>query len=304
MEKHRAVVALQEMYLNQIGAKMKLMENQFEIMAEPKDYLLLRLDGVSFHTLLKGVNKPFDYRISDAMVRTTLDLVTKFNAVTGFTSSDEISLVFTPTHKLKKKRKQIDEVVWIPHPYNGRFQKLSSVAASYASARFNHHLMHPRNDWEDPLKGKLCSGQAFFDGRACKFDNPREVMESIYWRSNFDTFRNAVFQISAHYLKHDGTHGKSVIELLCRLKEEGIDVLNEWQHRYLFGTWVKRQRVEIEKLNPHNGLMVQCSRSRICCGSFNWAEWTDEERINFTTSKFWEADHPPTDEEVTNNLLQ
>jgi tRNA(His) 5'-end guanylyltransferase len=304
MEKHRALVALQEMYLNKIGAKMKQLESQFEIMAEPKDYLLIRLDGVSFHTFLKGVTKPFDYRITDAMVKTTMDLVKHFNAVTGYTCSDEISLVFTPSTKTQKKRKQGTDDDWIAHPYNGRFQKLCSVTAGYASARFNYHLLHPSNNWEDTLKMKFSSGQAFFDGRVCKFDNPQEIMECIYWRSNFDAFRNAVFQISTFHLKYDGTHGKSVIELILQLQKLGVDVLHECHPRFLFGSWVKRQQVEIEKLNPASGFPVKCCRSRICCGSFNWANWTAEERISFVASKYWESHHPPIDEENTTKMLQ
>ncbi|KAJ3345381.1 hypothetical protein HDU91_007366, partial [Kappamyces sp. JEL0680] len=109
------------------------------------------------------VTKPFDVRISNAMLLTTADLVDKFTACTGYTSSDEISLVFDaavhtneqPLSAIisydtdeppQKKAKQTNEKhlakkkgteTLKTHPYNGRMQKLASVVAGYASARYS-----------------------------------------------------------------------------------------------------------------------------------------------------------------------
>jgi tRNA(His) guanylyltransferase len=96
-----------------------------------------------------------DARLTRCMVKTTIDLVEKFNAITGYHQSDEISIVFAaanspeeiaakaeaeacePAKKKQRNKKQLKN-----HPYNGRVQKLASVAASYASSRLNYHLMH------------------------------------------------------------------------------------------------------------------------------------------------------------------
>lgn len=133
----------------------------------------IRLDGCTFSTFLKGVVKPFDYRITNAMVKTTADLVSKFQPTMGYTSSDEISLVFTEKevgssvedahlpvekadirneedgqieeNKTNTKKHSLEEKTTISpnakkpkvevtqtHAYNGRLQKLASVAAGYA----------------------------------------------------------------------------------------------------------------------------------------------------------------------------
>jgi tRNA(His) 5'-end guanylyltransferase len=58
--------------------------------------VLCRIDGHKFSTFTRGFTKPFDTRIHDAMVATTVDLVDQFGCATGYTFSDEITLVFTP----------------------------------------------------------------------------------------------------------------------------------------------------------------------------------------------------------------
>lgn len=139
------------------------------------------------------------------MVRTTGDLVKKFNCLTGYTSSDEISLVFNaandPAEKdqedpiLLPKKNTVDKV----HPYNGRMQKLASVTAGFASARFNYHLNHPQDQWQDmpmALQIRMKESIAYFDSRVVPCPNNTVIMETVYWRSNFDAFRNAISQIS------------------------------------------------------------------------------------------------------------
>lgn len=131
------------------------------------------------------------------MVKTTGDLVKKFNCATGYTSSDEISLIFNAANppNSSSKGRNSDKV----HPYNGRIQKLASVTAGFASARFNYHLIHPQDQWQgmpDGLQNKMKESNAYFDSRVVPCPNNSVIMETIYWRSNFDAFRNAVSQIS------------------------------------------------------------------------------------------------------------
>jgi hypothetical protein len=119
---------------------------------------IIRVDGVSFHTFTKGLKGPMDSRLTRCMVKTTIDLVEKFNAITGYHQSDEISIVFAAANDAEevaaaaakaeleaaepaKKKQRKKAQVLKNHPYNGRVQKLASVAASYASSRLNYHLM-------------------------------------------------------------------------------------------------------------------------------------------------------------------
>lgn len=127
--------------------RLKQLENDIEKSVSPSQCFFIRLDGCTFSTFLKGVRKPFDSRITDAMVKTTADLVFKFQPTLGYTSSDEITLAFpaaieqifedgssslskdsASSSRKAEKKKRLEK----SHAYNGRIQKLASVASGYA----------------------------------------------------------------------------------------------------------------------------------------------------------------------------
>lgn len=74
---------------------------------------VVRLDGHCFHTFTRGFRRPYDIRIHTAMVATATDLLERFQAVTAYTESDEISLLFPPS-----------EAENASLPFNGRVQKI------------------------------------------------------------------------------------------------------------------------------------------------------------------------------------
>jgi tRNA(His) 5'-end guanylyltransferase len=233
---------------------------------------LIRLDGSSFHTFLIGIQKPFDDRITQAMIQTTKDLLFKFKPTTAYTFSDEISLVFPPTETPE------------PHQYNGRIQKLASLTAGYASARFNHHLRN--SNWQEPLKSKMESGQAFFDSRVC-IASKTLITENIFWRSNQDCFRNAISQISISKYSHNQVNGKSIKKQLEVLGNDGVDVFEKFDLKYLFGTFVKREKYYIEAVNQKTKKVEECERTRMSVGSFNFEEYTEVDRLEFLFRKYW-----------------
>ena len=57
--------------------------------------------------------------------------------------------------------------------------------------------------------------------------------------------------------------------------------------RFLFGTWVKKQKFSFIGKNPLTNEDVVAIRTRLVCGSFNWADWSEAERLEFTVAKFW-----------------
>lgn len=42
------------------------------------------------------MRRPFDLNFTNAMILTTMDLITEFSATTGYTHSDEITIIFKP----------------------------------------------------------------------------------------------------------------------------------------------------------------------------------------------------------------
>lgn len=236
------------------------------------------------------------------MLKTTIDLVEKFNACLGYHQSDEISLIFPNVMPLQsandeesmqpnKKKLKTDKI----HAYNGRVQKLASVTASYASARLNYHInTHDWSNLKPEILTKITSHTAHFDGRVVPAESLTDLSECIFWRSNFDSIRNAVSHIAQSHFTGKQLHGKSVVEQYALLYEKaGIDLFEEYPASVLFGTWVKKQQYQLkDPVNPKTGqkVLTPVLRSRIRFGSFNWADWSEEDRTSFTVSKFWPDD--------------
>ncbi|KAJ1565863.1 hypothetical protein HK096_008421 [Nowakowskiella sp. JEL0078] len=328
-----------------IADRMKAMEALTEQTIAATSPYVLRLDGVAFHTFTKGLRAPFDDRFTTSMVETTKDLVSKLNPILAYCQSDEISLVFpavmpvvnastdsdptddstsrkksktvdndvdeddgTTNHITKKtKRKKNNEDVERTHMYSGRVQKLASIAASYATARFNFHLA--KKDWSDmPVKvqNRMQGHEAYFDGRVVICSDKNTVMECIFWRSNVDGLRNAISGIAQAYFSPKQLHQKSGVDKLKMLGEKGVDVFKMFSLRIVFGTWAKRELYEkFGSVDPRTGMTVEGSvtRSRTAVGSFNWADWSREERTEFVFAKYWpkQPGQPLMDTDIETN---
>ncbi len=81
------------------GNRMKVYEA-----AETERYFMpllpvyARIDGRSFSNFTQGMKRPYDERITRAMVETTKYLVEETHARIGYAQSDEISLVWQQEH--------------------------------------------------------------------------------------------------------------------------------------------------------------------------------------------------------------
>ena len=58
--------------------------------------VILRIDGHAFSKFTAGLKKPYDEWVHKCMVKATAILVEDFNAVLGYTQSDEITLILVP----------------------------------------------------------------------------------------------------------------------------------------------------------------------------------------------------------------
>ncbi len=79
-----------------LGDRMKKYENSIDskITIQPTESFVVRLDGRSFSKFTHKFTKPFDIVFIKAMGKTMIDLVDEFEAQTGYTHSDEITLIF------------------------------------------------------------------------------------------------------------------------------------------------------------------------------------------------------------------
>lgn len=213
---------------------------------------IIRLDGEKFTKFTKGFDQPFDKNFINAMVDTTNYLVEKFNASTGYTHSDEISLVFGPAYS-----KNAEHVV--QHIYNGRTSKLLSKIASHCSVYFNKVIAKHTDDIHyDHIRIKILSSMATFDARILLFpeDNIMEITNYFIWRHR-DCYRNAVSSYGRQYYSHKQLQNKHSDEIISMITKAGCNWENVPIHikRGIFG---KKQQYEINNTTRSRMINLSC----------------------------------------------
>jgi tRNA(His) 5'-end guanylyltransferase len=208
----------------------------------PKNAVIIRLDGNKFSRFTKHFLKPFDDRIHQSMVSTAKDLLLKFTGAKAvFTVSDEIVMAFPV---------RLDGDGKINIPYNGRVQKLASLTAGFASTRFNYHLANHLRDTATTQFISDHSGLAHFDARVFNIDPTHwlekmtdgaertpdelcgnmELANHIVWRQ-CDGIRNSKYMFATQYMSHGSLIGLNSHEFLSTLEaEKGVrwDELEPW----------------------------------------------------------------------------
>lgn len=204
------------------GNRMKKYESLSESRLCPGLPICVRIDGRAFHTFTRGMVRPYDKDLIEAMAETTKALVKETNACIGYTQSDEISLVLKPMREPM---------------FDGRIQKLASVLASVATATFNReiHKAYPNKP------------DAVFDCRVFNVPSETEAANTILWRE-FDATKNSISSAAQAVYSHGQLLGKSGNQKQAMLLEKDIN-WNDYPDRYKRGTYVRRI-VETRKFTP------------------------------------------------------
>lgn len=210
---------------DELGDRMKMLE-QVEAGRRlmPLLPICVRLDGKGFSRFTRGLTRPYDKGMSEAMKETTKALVEETNARIGYTQSDEISLIIYSD--------SYDSQVF----FDGKVQKLVSVLASMATAKFNsivpQHL---------PSKvGKL----AVFDCRVWNVPNCEEAVNALLWRE-VDATKNSVSMAARSVYSHKELDGKNKAEMMDMLMAKGIN-WNDYPAFFKRGTYFRRQVMQVE----------------------------------------------------------
>lgn len=287
MSTARKSSALEEVRL--LGDEMKLAEaatcDKAVDMSCP---VVVRLDGHCFSTFTRGFDRPYDARIHRAMVGTASDLLERFQAATAYTESDEISLVFAPATP------EAPSVL----PFNGRVQKVVSVFAGYASARFNWHLLREPFDDALPaqavLRARVEQSGAHFDARVFSLSSLERLCAYLRWRAQLDCRRNSISMLAQAHFAHDELHGVDANTCLQMLRErKGV----EWEDTpafFRYGTYVKKEEYWKQAVNPRTQQEVRARRTRVAPRSFALDE---AEARAFLLAKVW-PEEAPADEDA------
>lgn len=209
--------------IDKMGDRLKMFEGiEAGRILIPNLPICVRVDGRAFHTFTRGMNRPYDERMSKAMIETMKYLVKKTDACIGYVQSDEISLVLSDSK---------DPL------FGGRVQKLTSIIAAMATAKFNDEIHKSFPD--KPL--------AEFDCRVWNVPNRTEAANTILWRE-FDATKNSISMAARSVYSDNQLLNKNSSEKQEMLWQKGIN----WDKYPVFfkrGTYARRVVME-RKLTP------------------------------------------------------
>lgn len=207
-----------------LGDRVKALESESVKALLDEDLpICVRIDGKAFSQYTKGLARPYDERLSKIMVETTNYLLEQTDARLGYTQSDEISLVYFKTGSHQQSY------------FGARMQKLVSVLASMATAKFNSEIAQSIPERQDTF--------AFFDCRAWNVPTLQDAADVFIWRQD-DAIKNAVSMAAHAYYDHGFLHGKSSVEKINLLKDKGID-WKDYPEFFKSGTYSMKKHMEV-----------------------------------------------------------
>lgn len=213
---------------DKLGDRMKEnYEDAYRIKLPRRMPLIIRVDGKAFHTLTKGMERPWDEGLSQAMLMTARYLAENVqNCKLAYVQSDEISLLLVDYDRFGTE-------AW----FDRNLQKMVSVSAAMATLAFNQEIS----------KAYLGT-QGVFDSRA--FVVPREeVCNYFVWRQN-DATRNSVQMLARAHFSHKSLNGLNNNQVQEKLfQEKGIN-WNDTPTRHKRGACIKKRYYEGVELLP------------------------------------------------------
>ncbi|KAJ7707525.1 tRNAHis guanylyltransferase-domain-containing protein [Mycena rosella] len=254
-----------------LGERMKSYEAATDQQLPADQPALIRIDGHGFSKFTKGFDKPFDECIHAVMEQTATDLLAYFpDASLAYTQSDELTLVCPRGCRT----------------FNGRVAKLASLAAAYASVRFNHHLAAAA---AVPAHKE---GIAHFDARAFAVPDAAEALNNLIWRAKIDCRRNSISAFGRGFYSAKELMGLSSDEIVEKvLVEKNIDFWTSTPSWARYGTTVKREQYEGMGIDGLTGAEVKTTRTRMRAEDVIWWEF-NERNLALVTDKFWNS--PPS----------
>lgn len=198
--------------MDKFGDRMKGYENAFRMKLPKRMPVIIRIDGKAFHTYTKEMKKPFDKDLTNAMWETCIYLAKNImGCKLVYTQSDEISLLLTNYDKLTTE-------AW----FDNNLQKIVSVSASLATAKFNEimRLKYPEKQL------------ALFDARAWVL--PKDKVCNYFWWRQQDATKNSISMVAQANFSQKQLQGLNGGQMQDKLfLEKGIN----WND---IPTWQKR----------------------------------------------------------------
>lgn len=184
----------------------------------PETPVIVRVDGRAFHTLTRGMKRPYDTDFMACMDVTAMALVDELRPLVGYVQSDEITLVFDK-----------------PMDFGSRVHKLTSVSAGLASSVFS-------GEFHETFPTKR--GYPHFDSRVFQVPTLARALDVLMWREE-DASRNSVSMLAQAHFSQKELHGKSCRDMKLMLEGKGVIWGNE-PPRFKRGSYFRRVKYEKE----------------------------------------------------------
>jgi tRNA(His) 5'-end guanylyltransferase len=223
-----------------LGDRMKdFYEDRTRYKLARRTNTIIRIDGKAFHTYTKGLKRPFDTGLMEDMNATTEYLCQNIQgAKFGYVQSDEISILITDYD-------DISAHAW----FDGNLQKMASIAASLATAKFNQLRMarFARNSGIEPKyrdESYIAESEignfklAMFDARVFQIPYQEEVINYFIWRQQ-DATRNSISSVAQSLYSHKELNGKKTDEMQEMIFQKGVN-WNDYTSREKRGSLIRK----------------------------------------------------------------
>ncbi len=199
------------------GGRMKEYEKQeTERRLNISEPVYARIDGRAFSTFTRGMNKPHDLRLSQAMIETTKYLVHKTHA------SDEISLIW-----LTDQNDATSSLF-----FDAKIQKMCSILAAMTTAKF---IMSVPTEFQERLP--------HFDARVLNLPSKIEAANMLLWRA-MDAKKNGIQAAAQSKFSHKQLQGKDQKQMLEMLSGIGVDFEYQYAPHFKEGSFIQKRNVE------------------------------------------------------------
>lgn len=196
-----------------------------------------RLDGRAFSTFTKGLERPYDQRITTIMQETTKYLINETHAIVGYTQSDEINLLW--------EQDSFETKIF----FDGKIQKMVSILAGMASAKF---VISCFENGED-LRMRAIKYKPTFDCRVFQLPNRTEATNALLWREK-DATKNAINMAARVYYSQEELQNKTSSEMQEMLFRKGVN-FNDYPAFFKRGSFFRHFAVKWRKDNFERRLM-------------------------------------------------
>lgn len=195
-----------------LADRIKKYEHTFRHLALKRMPLIIRVDGRAFHTFTKGLKKPFDAGLMEAMVSAAIHTAKDMQGFkVGYIQSDEATFCLTDYETFETEG-------WFDY----KLPKVISISAALMSVAFNHYYPTER--------------LPVFDSRA--FTVPKEeVCNVLVWRAK-DWERNSLQMYSRTFFSQKELHKKKREDMHEMLHGIGKNWTTDLSDREKNGTFI------------------------------------------------------------------